>query len=527
MVMTIRKKMFLLIVFAVAGFLIVIASAFSGIRQMNAARTLAETKSNLAFHLLEVKAYALSTILLDPSAESTFKIFRDAETRIRDNSQEVQRIADDAATRDAAARIASLWEIYDKNSHAIFQLYKTNPQGANTQLNEVYAHDFQPLQELLEHAVGSEEQAANAAKKMAEEAATATLWMVVLPLAALAVALLLFVWKLSRDLDVSLRNVFTALDQLGTGDLTTRLPVESKDEIAGIANAVNVFVGKTHDLVAQLHDGATRISEASSQLAVASSQIAADSREQSEAAASMAATVEQVTVSIGQVSDHAKDAYEVSQKSGQLSSQSSEVVHAASAEMTQISASVRDSSAVIQQLGMRSNEITAIVNTIKDIADQTNLLALNAAIEAARAGEQGRGFAVVADEVRKLAERTTHSTSEISGMIGKIQADTELAVKSMDEGVKRVDEGAVLAVQAEDSISQVKLSAEHVQEVMDNISAALREQSAASNDIATKVEQIAHMAEENDQAVQNNNAAVRAMEALAVSLKGSVALYKI
>jgi methyl-accepting chemotaxis protein len=314
---------------------------------------------------------------------------------------------------------------------------------------------------------------------------------------------------------------------LGTGDLTARLPDDGNDEIAAIAKAVNVFVGQTHELVAELHDGATRISESASQLAVSSGQIAADSREQSEAASAMAATVEQVTVSISLVSEHARDAFNASEESGNLSAHGSEIVHAATTEMGQISESVRTSSGIIQQLGQRSNEINTIVNTIKEIADQTNLLALNAAIEAARAGEQGRGFAVVADEVRKLAERTAHSTNEIANMIAQIQSDTRTAVGSMEDGVKRVNEGAVLASQAEESMAQVKLSAEHVMEVINNISVALNEQSSASNEISQKVEQIAHMTEENDIAVQSNDSAVRALEELATSLEKSVAHYRL
>lgn len=525
--MTIRTKMFLLLVFAVIGFVIVVTSAVLGMRQMDKARHLSENNAAIAFHLVEIKAYALSTILLDPTADSTFKIFQDAETSIHANSEELQKLADQVATREMVANIIKSWEVYDKNSHAIFRQAKSDLSSANKELNTVYERDFKPLQKIVESAVSAEAKEADKAREKVAEVATVTLWMVILPLVALAVVLLAIVYKISHDLKRSLQEVFAALKQLETGDLTTRLPDLGKDEIAAIAVAVNAFVTQTHGIVSQLRDGAARISGASAQLAVTSDQIAADAREQSEAASAMAATVEQVTTSINQVSDNAKDAHSISQNSSQLSVGGSEVVHAAVNEMAQISASVRESSAVIQQLGKRSSEITTIVNTIKDIADQTNLLALNAAIEAARAGEQGRGFAVVADEVRKLAERTTHSTSEIASMIQKIQADTESAVRSMDEGVKRVDEGAVLAAQAEEAIAKMRDSTGHVMQVIDNINIALGEQSKASNDIATKVEQIAHMAEENDLAVQNNNAAVQVLKQLSDSLEVIVARYRL
>jgi methyl-accepting chemotaxis protein len=525
--MTIRKQMFLLSTFAIVGFLLVITSTVNGIQQMNATRTMSETKSNIAFSLLEIKASALSTILLDPTSEDTYKIFGDAEKNIGAANEKLQHLIVPPSTRDAVIQINKLWESYDKNSHQLFQQAKTDVKGANAQLNTVYSRDFKPLQEIVEQQVSEQEKEAETARNLVADTSARTLWLVVVPLVLLAVALWAFVLILSRGLKQSMQRTFAALDQLGTGDLTARLPEDGNDEIASIAKAVNVFVEQTHELVIELHNGASQISSAASQLAVSSSQIAADSRDQSEAASAMAATVEQVTVSITQVSEHARDAFNASEESGNLSAHSSEIVHAATTEMAQISESVRTSSGIIQQLGQRSNEINVIVNTIKEIADQTNLLALNAAIEAARAGEQGRGFAVVADEVRKLAERTAHSTNEIANMIAQIQSETRIAVDSMEDGVKRVNEGAVLASQAEESISQVKLSAEHVMQVINNISVALNEQSAASNDISQKVEQIAQMTEENDIAVQSNDSAVRALEELAAALEKSVTRYKL
>jgi methyl-accepting chemotaxis protein len=525
--MTIRNKMFLLSVIAIFGFLLVITSTVINIREMNEMRTASETKANIAFNLLEIKASALSTILLDPASADTFKIFSDAETNIRVHGDLLKQSVMPQTVRDSVARIIQMWDIYDKNSHALFQLARSDSKTANAQLSTVYERDFKPLQELVVRAVDAQERDALEARNQLATDASRTLWLVVLPLVALAVMLLAFVLVLSRNLKRSLQGTFKALEQLSTGDLTSRLPAQGNDEISDIAKAVNIFVGKTHEVVAQLHRGSTRISDAAAQLAASSQQIATDSRDQSEAATAMAATVEQMTVSINQVAEHAKDAYGASRESGDLSAHSSEIVHAATGEMNLISSSVRISSDTIRQLEQRSSEITAIVNTIKEIADQTNLLALNAAIEAARAGEQGRGFAVVADEVRKLAERTAQSTGEIAAMIDKIQTDTRSAVNSMEDGVKRVNDGASLAIQAEESISRVKLSAEHVMEVVNNISAALREQSIASGEIAQKVEHIAHMSEENDIAVQSNDSAVRALEELAASLKNSVSHYKL
>ena len=202
------------------------------------------------------------------------------------------------------------------------------------------------------------------------------------------------------------------------------------------------------------------------------------------------------------------------------------MVQGAAAEMSKIADSVNQSSHFIERLGEHSNQISAIVNVIKEIADQTNLLALNAAIEAARAGEQGRGFAVVADEVRKLAERTARSTEEITAMIGSIQDGTQHAVASMQEGSARVIEGVAMANRAGESMSQISSGANQVISAVSDISSALREQSTASNQVAQNVERIARMTEENSVAANEIAEEAQQLESLAGALENAVSRFK-
>jgi methyl-accepting chemotaxis protein len=194
--------------------------------------------------------------------------------------------------------------------------------------------------------------------------------------------------------------------------------------------------------------------------------------------------------------------------------------------MIRISEVVKKSAETVQELGKSSNEIGEIIQVIDDIADQTNLLALNAAIEAARAGEQGRGFAVVADEVRKLAERTSKATQEIAGMIKHIQKDTEGAVKSMQQGTKEVENGRNLAEKAGDSLKEIIMGADRVTDIVTQVAAASEEQSRSSEQItqnielitnvtqqsATGVRQIAHAAEELNQLTSNLQSLISAFK---------------
>ena len=183
--------------------------------------------------------------------------------------------------------------------------------------------------------------------------------------------------------------------------------------------------------------------------------------------------------------------------------------------------------ATVETLNDQASRIGGIVNLIKEVADQTNLLALNAAIEAARAGEQGRGFAVVADEVRKLSERTSASTSEIASMIARIQSGTHEAVASMTEGEAQASQGVALATRAGEAIGQIRDGAQRVTGVVTAISDAIRQQSAASNEISTRVERIAQMTEEGAEESSRTLDAARELQEMSQILHSSVSRFSL
>ena len=323
------------------------------------------------------------------------------------------------------------------------------------------------------------------------------------------------------------RTLGQGAQALASGNLTQRVELASRDELAEVAGHFNKMAESMQGLLGVVMGTAKRLGAAATEVASSASRVSESSTKQSDDASGMAAAVEQMTAGIDQISDHANSARDISTESGVLSDEGGRIIDGTMAEMQKIADTVNESAQIIEELGRHSESISAIVNVIKEIADQTNLLALNAAIEAARAGEQGRGFAVVADEVRKLAERTTSSTQEISGMIGAIQSGTAGAVASMQAGVERVAEGVNLSRRASESIARIKDGANRVRVGVTDISEALREQSAASNKIAQNIESIAELSERNTLAVTNTAQTANELERLARELQSEVERFRV
>ncbi len=343
------------------------------------------------------------------------------------------------------------------------------------------------------------------------------------------VALGLFLaWWIIRSITGPLNQMRTTITEVEkNGDFTRRIPVDTEDEVGQTAKSFNQLMTALQQTLGQVLDSVAQVSNAAQSLSSSSGQVASSSSSQSEATASMATAVEQMTVSINHVSDSAHEAVEISRKSGKLSTEGGEVIGKAASEMSKIEETVRHTAQAIEALDQQSNQISSIVQVIKEVADQTNLLALNAAIEAARAGEQGRGFAVVADEVRKLAERTTQATEEITQMIASMQHSAQAAVSTMETAVDQVSGGVTLANQAGSAIVQIKNGAEQVVGVVNEISSALAEQSSASNDIATQVEKVAQMTEENSAAAAETASAANNLQELANNMQAAVSRFKI
>ncbi|MDR1849407.1 MAG: methyl-accepting chemotaxis protein [Zoogloeaceae bacterium] len=310
-------------------------------------------------------------------------------------------------------------------------------------------------------------------------------------------------------------------------DLKLRVDYQKNDEVGEVVKSFNQLMQELQNALKEITDRVTETTQGVEALNTAAKQVAESSASQSSSTSAMAASVEEMTVSINTVSASAGDAQNIAHDAGETSEEGGQIIERTAAEMTSIANVVGEASHVIQALGEESKQISTVVQVIKDVADQTNLLALNAAIEAARAGEQGRGFAVVADEVRKLAERTTQSTTEISTMVAKIQASAQEAVEEMSKVVQQVESGQALAHEAGERIVSIREKAHKVSDAITEISSALKEQSQASQEISKHVESIAQMTDENNAAAEETASAAVRLEQLSTSVKNTVQQFKV
>jgi len=321
----------------------------------------------------------------------------------------------------------------------------------------------------------------------------------------------------------ALRELGTVMQDIGAdGNLAREVKVAGDDEVAQTGRSFNALLAAMRSSMQDVTVCALRVDAAGAELSNRTGDVRAAAARQAEDASNAAVAVEELSSSVAQIADKTAEAATAARGAGDLSMRGETQMQEVAAHMHRLSETVTRASATIESLGQRSGEITTIVKVIKDIADQTNLLALNAAIEAARAGEQGRGFAVVADEVRKLAERSGNATTEISHMIDSIQRDTGAAVNSMQSGSQLVREGVERVDEAGKAMRAITSNTQQIVAVTEDIAASVREQSTASSDIASRIERIARLSESSDAASASTHAEAQALQQVAGELRGAM-----
>jgi len=341
------------------------------------------------------------------------------------------------------------------------------------------------------------------------------------------VVITLLSWNVARNITIPVKSLSAEAEKIASGDLGMEIHHESRDEIGQLADSFRKMVANLRDLIGKISQSSETVAAAATQLSAASVQIATGAEELAAQAGTVATASEEMAATSMDIASNCGLAADESRSAKDRALVGAEVVDGMITTMLQIAGKVQESAKAVEELGSRSDQIGAIIGTIEDIADQTNLLALNAAIEAARAGEQGRGFAVVADEVRALAERTTKATREIGELIKAVQGETKAAVRAMEERVKEVETGCGEASKSGESLMEIQSRVGNVTTQVSQMAVAAEQQTATTAEITSNIQQITQVVQETARGAQESALSAGQLAKLAEELQTLVGHFKL
>jgi len=336
--------------------------------------------------------------------------------------------------------------------------------------------------------------------------------------------------KITKNIKAPVVKAAEQMNLMADGDFTfsiSKKAIARKDELGDIARAMDMLNNNLKKIVNGIMDGIHSLTSSATQLSAIAEEMSRTAEGSSEKANSVATASEEMSQTVVDIAKNTAGIADTAKRALETAQDGNSIVEKSVNEVKNIAETVNESALFVRSLGERSMQIGDIVNTINDIADQTNLLALNAAIEAARAGEQGRGFAVVADEVRKLAERTAHATAEIGGMIRAIQEEVNRAVEFMGNATEKVDMGVELTSKAGDALKGIVKVSDDLQLMIQQIASATEQMSASAEQISREIVDIANAGKDTTQSSQETAQSAVSLSKLAADLQESIKFFRV
>lgn len=325
----------------------------------------------------------------------------------------------------------------------------------------------------------------------------------------------------------ALVRIMGYLARMSDGDLTQLITAKRNNEISKIIRSISSLQETMRGIISRISQTSEQVAIESRQLHTNAGQIASGTEDTATQTNTAAVASEEMAATSGEIAQNCLNAAENSNRASDTAKSGADVVRQTTDGMDRIARRVKDAARTVEELGSRSDQIGQIIGTIKDIADQTNLLALNAAIEAARAGEQGRGFAVVADEVRALAERTTRATREIGEMIKTIQSETRNAVAAIEEGVSEVEKGTECSLKSGQALEQILLQINDVTMQINQIATAAEQQTATTGEISKNIQQITSVVQQTARSAAETASTAATLSGQSDELKRLVGQFKL
>jgi methyl-accepting chemotaxis protein len=473
---------------------------------------------------------ALRNIVLDPANKKAFDNLDKANKAFDEAYDKAVKLNEsDTETSAALKEIGENWRTTSEAKGRVKELAASDQAAAIKELNEKETPAWRKVRETLLKLIDQQKQQVEATKVTIASDARRT-FIISLVLGAVAVVVgSLLVMGVAQTVKRSLDDVARSMSELaeGGGDLTRRMNVNTADEVGRTSAAFNRFMEGLQGIIRKVRDDAERLASSSSELSTTASTVAQASHTQSESAAATASAVEEITASIGSVAQSADEVRTLSGRSLESTQQGNQAISKLVDEIDSVESAVHSIASSVNEFVKSTQIITNMTQQVKDIAEQTNLLALNAAIEAARAGEQGRGFAVVADEVRKLAEKSSHSAGEIDAVTRTLGQQSESVDKAIQTGLQSLRTSQDAVENVANVLAEANSAVTQANQGVDSISRSVSEQTSASQDISRNIERIAHMTEQNSHAMSEVSAATHELEKLAGELENIVSKFRV